>query len=57
MVEATTQTLGDRFHVRTVRDREAGYLIVEVERDGQIVEMELHEVAHVVDALMLALGV
>lgn len=57
MVEATTQTLGDKFHVRTVRDREAGYLIVEVERDGQIVEMELHEVAHVVDALMLALGV
>lgn len=56
MLETKTQDLGAHFKVRSIHDREDGFAAVEVERDGQVIEVETHEVALLVDALMRAVS-
>lgn len=54
MLETKAQDLGAHFEVRSIHDRADGFTAVEVERDGQVIEVETHEVAMLVDALMRA---
>lgn len=56
MLETKTQDLGAHFQVRSIHDREDDFTAVEVERDGQVIEVETHEVALLVDALMRAVS-
>lgn len=56
MLETKAQGLGAHFEVRSIRDREDGFTAVEVERDGQVIEVETHEVALLVGALMRAVA-
>ena len=42
--------------MRTIRDTEDGWHIIELERDGQIIEIEADEVSALTFALNSALG-
>lgn len=56
MLNTKTETVADTFTVRTIRDTEDGWHIIELERDGQIIEIDADEVSALTFALNSALG-
>lgn len=56
MLDTKSETVADAFTLRTIRDTEDGWSIIELERDGQVVEIEADELSTLVFALNSAMG-
>ena len=56
MLNTTSERVANAFTVRSIRDAEDDWHIIELERDGQVIEIEADEVSALTFALNSALG-